>query len=144
MSNISRSYRKIWQSTDEYLVVPSVRRLNSILLFYLWDFNWNHICLMVTRKMICAIFSTRSKNVRRKKRSFETNKSTCILFIWLLLMLKLVSRFFWKVDFILQWIESHTPCERSVLLEMTGVYANFFVEQFEYIDDRWMPRPTIA
>lgn len=27
-------------------------------------------------------------------------------------------------------------------MENDRVYANFFVEQFEYIDDRWMPRPT--
>lgn len=52
-------------------------------------------------------------------------------------------RFSEKVDFILQWIESHTPYWGSpVLLENDRVYANFFVEQFEYIDDRWVPRPT--
>lgn len=27
-------------------------------------------------------------------------------------------------------------------MENDRVYANFFVEQFEYIDDRWVPRPT--
>lgn len=37
---------------------------------------------------------------------------------------------------------SYTLLGESRSLGNDRVYANFFVEQFEYIDDRWVPRPT--
>lgn len=115
------------------------------------DFNWNHLSVYLAYNGYpqndLRYFSTRSKEYcAEKKHEFETNKSN---FGYPVHLTPLdvenwyPKRFSEKVDFILQWIESHTPYWGSpVLLENDRVYANFFVEQFEYIDDRWMPRPT--
>jgi len=52
-------------------------------------------------------------------------------------------RFFDKVDFILQWIETQTPFWGSeVFLENEKVYAPFFVNQFELRNDGWVKRPV--
>lgn len=108
------------------------------------DFNWNHLSVYLAYNGYpqndLRYFSTRSKEYcAEKKHEFETNKSN---FGYPVHLTPLdvenwyPKRFSEKVDFILQWIESHTPYWGSpVLLENDRVYANFFVEQFEYIDD---------